>query len=144
MGNLLYHTRIPLVDALTGFKVDVPTLDNRILRVNIKDTVTPNYTKIQKGEGMPSSKGNFKGDLIITFEIVYPGRSFASSLTDEQKVKLAEICRESSNFPLQCLSCSLASDVQFLEPRERDEGSILLGAVGIHGQQRHMQEQTDS
>ncbi|CAE8686638.1 unnamed protein product [Polarella glacialis] len=74
-SNLLAHRRIPLVDALTGFKVDIPTLDSqeRILRVNIRDMVTPNYSKVVKGEGMPSSKNpGVKGDLIITFDIVYP------------------------------------------------------------------------
>merc|ERR1712083_700929 len=44
-SNLLYHTKIPLVDALTGFKVDVPKLENpgesqSILRVNIPQIVT--------------------------------------------------------------------------------------------------------
>jgi len=72
-SNLLHHTRIPLVDALTGCKVDIPTLDNRLLRVNISDVVTPTYTKIVKGEGMPSTKSpGAKGDLIITFDITYP------------------------------------------------------------------------
>lgn len=45
-SDLVRHTRIPLVDALTGFKIDVPTLDNRILRVNIKDVVHPKYSKV--------------------------------------------------------------------------------------------------
>lgn len=74
-SNLLHNAQIPLVDALTGFKLDVPMLDaaGRILRVNVRDMVTPNYTKIIKGEGMPSSKSpGFKGDLIITFDVKYP------------------------------------------------------------------------
>lgn len=84
-SNLLHHRKIPLVDALTGFKVDVPMLDKkeRILRVNVSDMVSPNFAKVVKGEGMPSSKADNKGDLIITFDIVYP-----SSLTPEQKEKL--------------------------------------------------------
>lgn len=86
-SNLLHHTRIPLVDSLTGFKLDVSTLDNRILRVNVRDMVKPNYSKIVKGEGMPSSKSpGFKGDLIITFDVVYP-----ASLTEDAKEKLKEI-----------------------------------------------------
>lgn len=72
-SNLLFHTQIPLVDALTGCKVDVPTLDNRVLRVNVRDLVNPSYAKIVKNEGMPSSKArDVKGDLIITFDIVFP------------------------------------------------------------------------
>lgn len=86
-SNLLHNAKIPLVDALTGCKVDIPTLDKRILRVNIKDMVTPNYTKVVKGEGMPSTKEPpSKGDLIITFEIVYP-----RSLSEAAKEKLRDI-----------------------------------------------------
>jgi len=71
--NLSFHTQIPLVDALTGFKVDVPTLDNRVLRVNVRDVVNPNYVKIVKNEGMPHSKNpEVKGDLVITFDIKFP------------------------------------------------------------------------
>jgi len=88
-SNLLVHRRIPLVDALTGFKIDVLTLDatERILRINVKDMVTPNYSKVVKGEGMPSSKqAGLKGDLIVTFEIVYP-----SALSDDTKEQLKKI-----------------------------------------------------
>mmetsp|Transcript_14718 Transcript_14718/g.42187 ORF Transcript_14718/g.42187 Transcript_14718/m.42187 type:complete len:191 (+) Transcript_14718:3-575(+) len=82
-SNLLHQARIPLVDALTGFKIDVPALDNRILRVNVRDVVTPSYTKIVRGEGMPSSKTpGAKGDLIITFDISYP-RSIDESAKEE-------------------------------------------------------------
>uniref|UniRef100_A0A7S1WB97 J domain-containing protein n=1 Tax=Alexandrium catenella TaxID=2925 RepID=A0A7S1WB97_ALECA len=84
-SNLLHHARIPLVDALTGFKIDVPTLDNRILRVNVRDVVTPSYTKIVQGEGMPSSKTpGTKGDLIITFDVQYP-RSIDESAKEQLK-----------------------------------------------------------
>ena len=88
-SNLLHHRQIPLVDALTGFKVDVKMLDasERILRVNVRDMVSPNYTKVVKGEGMPSSKSPVdKGDLIITFDIVYP-----KALSEDQKEKLRTI-----------------------------------------------------
>lgn len=86
-ANLLHHVQIPLVDALTGCKIDVPTLDNRILRVNVRDIVTPNYTKVVHGEGMPHSKEpGSKGDLIITFDIIYP-----KALDDHQKEGLKKL-----------------------------------------------------
>mmetsp|Transcript_4494 Transcript_4494/g.7987 ORF Transcript_4494/g.7987 Transcript_4494/m.7987 type:complete len:404 (+) Transcript_4494:53-1264(+) len=86
-SNLLHHTRIPLVDALTGFKLDVPTLDNRVLRVSVRDMVTPNYAKVVRGEGMPSSKSpGFKGDLIITFDVKYP-----DSIGEDAKEELKRI-----------------------------------------------------
>merc|ERR1712232_475561 len=86
-SNLLHHTKIPLLDALTGFKIDIPSLDNRILRVNVKDIVTPTYTKVVKGEGMPSSRSpGSKGDLVITFDIIYP-----KSIDDEARAELKKI-----------------------------------------------------
>lgn len=87
-SNLLHHRQIPLVDALTGFKVDVKMLDSseRILRVNVRDMVSPNYTKVVKGEGMPSKSAAEKGDLIITFDIIYP-----KALSEDQKEKLKTI-----------------------------------------------------
>lgn len=86
-SNLLHHTKIPLLDALTGFKIDVPTLDNRVLRVNVRDVVTPTYTKVVKGEGMPSSKSpGTKGDLVITFDIVYP-----KAVSEEAREQLKHI-----------------------------------------------------
>lgn len=86
-SNLLHNVKIPLVDALCGCKVDVPTLDNRILRVNVRDVVTPTYTKVVRSEGMPQSKEpGSKGDLIITFDIVYP-----KSLDEQQKQELKKV-----------------------------------------------------
>jgi len=91
-SNLLYHSSMLLVDALAAshdepVKIDVPTLDNRILRVNVRDIVTPTYTKIVKGEGMPSSKEpGVKGDLVITFDVVFPKK-----LDEGAKRRLVEV-----------------------------------------------------
>jgi len=73
-SNLLHHRKIPLVDALTGFKFDLPHLEpDKTLRIAVNEIVTPTYTKVVKGKGMPSSKGPAeKGDLVVTFDIVYP------------------------------------------------------------------------
>lgn len=79
--DLHYHARVPLVDALTGFTLDIEALDKRILRCNLHDVVSPSYTKVISGFGMPNSKNpSSKGDLIVTFDVVYP-----RTLTTEQK-----------------------------------------------------------
>ena len=45
----------------------------RVLRVNFRGVaVTPKTSKVVPNEGMPNSKTGGKGDLIITFEIVWP------------------------------------------------------------------------
>jgi len=65
--NLVTTIHIPLVKALTaGATVDVPALDNRILRVPLREVVTPGYTRVVKNEGMPVSKvPGAKGDFKI-------------------------------------------------------------------------------
>jgi len=83
-SDLLMNVKVPLVDALTGFQLDVTTLEPRKLRVRIdNEIVTDKYTKVIHGAGMPNSKTKEKGDLVITFHVVYPKR-----LTAEQKATL--------------------------------------------------------
>lgn len=72
-NNLVFVATIPLVSALTGFVVDVLTLDERLLSVPINDVVHPAYEKIVPGEGMPLTKSPEKrGDLVLRFKVVYP------------------------------------------------------------------------
>ncbi|XP_058482554.1 dnaJ homolog subfamily B member 13-like isoform X2 [Solea solea] len=61
--------------ALTGFSVDVETLDGRLLTIPINDIVHPMSRKLVSGEGMPLSQDpSQKGNLIITFHIHFPER----------------------------------------------------------------------
>ncbi|XP_064628446.1 dnaJ homolog subfamily B member 13-like [Lineus longissimus] len=85
--NLIYTAQVPLGKALTGCTVDIHTLDDRILHIPITDIVTSGFTKVVPDEGMPISKDpSQKGDLVITFDIVFP-----KSLSPEKKelIKLA-------------------------------------------------------
>jgi len=83
-SNLLLRNQIPLKDALTGFTMEIPSLDGRIIRVKIDDVINPGFCKIIKDEGMPISKHpGQKGDLIITFEVIFP-----KTLTKDQKDKI--------------------------------------------------------
>ena len=52
----------------------VPTLDGRSLSIPVNDIVQPGYQKRVVGEGMPisKSKDGEKGDLVISFDIVFP------------------------------------------------------------------------
>jgi len=77
--NLFFETTVPLVDALTGCKVDVPHLNGKIMRVNVKDVVHPSYRKTVAGLGMPKKNGQ-RGDLVIKFNVVYP-----THMSDDQK-----------------------------------------------------------
>ncbi|CAL5222041.1 g4336 [Coccomyxa viridis] len=78
--DLIEHVRIKLTDALSETKIDVPHLDGRILRVPLKEVVTPGYVRVVKGEGMPKSKQpGQKGDLRIVFDVQFPKKQLNSS-----------------------------------------------------------------
>mmetsp|Transcript_54713 Transcript_54713/g.138954 ORF Transcript_54713/g.138954 Transcript_54713/m.138954 type:complete len:197 (-) Transcript_54713:298-888(-) len=87
-SNLLHHRPVPLVDALTGFEFEIPSLEkDKVLKIRVKDMVTPTYTKVIKGKGMPSSKDpSAKGDLVVTFDIIYPHQ-----VSDSAKEQLKKI-----------------------------------------------------
>ncbi|XP_073335715.1 dnaJ homolog subfamily B member 13 [Pagrus major] len=73
LNDLIYKTQISLEMALTGFSVDVETLDGRLLSIPINEIVHPAYKKVMTGEGMPLSQDPAqRGNLIITFDIQFP------------------------------------------------------------------------
>ncbi|CAL8362479.1 unnamed protein product [Lota lota] len=72
-NNLVYKASITLEMALTGFSVDVETLDGRLINIPINDIVHPGYSKLVPGEGMPLSQDPaLRGDLILTFDTQFP------------------------------------------------------------------------
>jgi DnaJ family protein B protein 4 len=84
-NNLVFTADVPLVQALTGFDVDVETLDGRRLSIPIREIVTPSSTKVVLGEGMPVKDSGARGDLHIKFNVRFP-----ASLTDDQKRALRQ------------------------------------------------------
>lgn len=72
-NNLIFRPEIPLVKALCGGTVDVPTLDDRVITVPITEVISPGYTKCVVGEGMPVSCDPLqRGDLLIQFGVAFP------------------------------------------------------------------------
>ncbi|XP_023260586.1 dnaJ homolog subfamily B member 13-like, partial [Seriola lalandi dorsalis] len=75
LNDLIYKAQISLEMALTGFSVDVETLDGRLLNIPISDLVHPTYKKVVTEEGMPLSQdASQRGNLIITFDIQFPDK----------------------------------------------------------------------
>lgn len=80
-NDLIVTTDVSLKEALCGTSVMVDTLSGRRLRINIKDIITPNFSKRITGEGMPIAKNpSQKGDLILRFNVRWP-----SNLSQQQK-----------------------------------------------------------
>ncbi|RDX97967.1 DnaJ-like subfamily B member 13 [Mucuna pruriens] len=80
-NDLVVTQKISLVEALTGYTVQLTTLDGRNLTIPINSIVSPTHEEVVKGEGMPIPKEpSKKGNLRIKFNIKFPSR-----LTSEQK-----------------------------------------------------------
>ena len=78
---------ITLKDALCGFNLEIPSLDGRVIKQRIEGVVTPGSSRVIANEGMPISKyPGKKGDLIVTFEVVFPNK-----LNDQQKTQIRQI-----------------------------------------------------
>ncbi|XP_021770124.1 dnaJ protein ERDJ3B-like [Chenopodium quinoa] len=86
-GNDLRTTvTITLVQALVGFEKTIKHLDEHLVNISSKGITKPKEVRKFKGEGMPLYLSNKKGDLYVTFEVLFP-----TSLTEEQKIKIKEI-----------------------------------------------------
>lgn len=86
-GNDLHMTvTITLVQALVGFEKTVKHLDDHLVDISSKGITKPKEVRKFKGEGMPLHFSNKKGDLYVTFEVLFP-----TSLTEDQKTKIKEV-----------------------------------------------------
>ncbi|KAI3864657.1 hypothetical protein MKX03_009177 [Papaver bracteatum] len=86
-GNDLHTTvSITLVQALVGFEKNVKHLDEHLVEIGSKKITNPKEVRKFKGEGMPLHISSKKGDLYVTFEVLFP-----SSLAEDQKTKIKEV-----------------------------------------------------
>ncbi|XP_071395728.1 dnaJ homolog subfamily B member 13 [Centroberyx affinis] len=92
-NDLVHKAQISLEMALTGFSVDVETLDGRLLNIPINDIVHPTYNKVVTGEGMPLSQDpSQRGNLIIMFDTQFPQK-----LSAERKRLIKQALSYSTN-----------------------------------------------
>ncbi|GMY17017.1 dnaJ protein ERDJ3B-like [Fagus crenata] len=86
-GNDLHTTiTITLVQALVGFEKTIKHLDDHLVDISTKGITKPKEVRKFKGEGMPLHFSTKKGDLYVTFEVLFP-----TSLTKDQKTKIKEV-----------------------------------------------------
>lgn len=80
-NDLIITQKISLAEALTGYTVQLRTLDGRNLTIPINNVIHPDYEEVIAREGMPFPKDTSRrGNLRIKFNIKFPTR-----LTSEQK-----------------------------------------------------------
>lgn len=86
-GNDLHTTvTITLVQALFGYEKTIKHLDEHLVDISTKGITKPKEVRKFKGEGMPLHYSTKKGDLYVTFEVLFP-----TSLTEDQKTKIKAI-----------------------------------------------------
>ncbi|CAN6469176.1 unnamed protein product [Victoria cruziana] len=86
-GNDLHMTvTITLLQALVGFQKTIKHLDEHPVDIGTKGITKPKEVRRFKGEGMPLYMSSKKGDLYITFEVLFP-----TSLTEDQKAKIKAV-----------------------------------------------------
>ncbi len=78
--NLKVEVSVPLMGALLGGEVQVPTLKGKKLALKIPEETQNGREFKLKGQGMPKLNSNSKGDLLAKVKIVLPEK-----LTDEEK-----------------------------------------------------------
>ncbi|KAL9227390.1 hypothetical protein vseg_003081 [Gypsophila vaccaria] len=86
-NDLILNQEITLLEALTGKKLEITTLDGKNLVIPVSDIIKPGYEVIIPDQGMPISKEpHKKGNLRVKFDVKYPSR-----LTEEQKADLRKV-----------------------------------------------------
>jgi len=76
--TVVHH--ISLLEALTGFDVDIEHLDSHKVHISRKEVTPPNHIVKVEGEGMPlHSTPSIHGDLYVEFIVDFP-----KSITEEQ------------------------------------------------------------
>lgn len=80
MDDLVYTTKVSLVDALCSKPVMIETLDGRNLKITLDNVITPKTVKVVIGEGMPiydqfdeaGLEPVQRGNLKIKFRVIFP------------------------------------------------------------------------
>lgn len=91
-GDDLYtNVTISLVEALSGFQMDIEHLDGHKVTVTRDKITWPGARIRKKGEGMPNyENNNLFGTLYITFDVQFP----KGELDKEDKEALAKILKQ--------------------------------------------------
>ncbi|XP_049847828.1 uncharacterized protein LOC126304697 isoform X2 [Schistocerca gregaria] len=98
-GLLVEHT-LPLTNALSGYEFGIKTLDGRqlILREvsGSGKVIKPGTIKMIPGEGMPSRKTGYSGNLYVRFNVEFPD---AYMLPSESVKSLSTLLKQVSFVP---------------------------------------------
>ncbi|KAF9583475.1 Type I HSP40 co-chaperone [Lunasporangiospora selenospora] len=127
--DLYYNAKISLVTALTGGKIHIKHLDDRVLVVDILpgEVIRPNELKAVMGQGMPTERHHDFGNLYIQFEIVFP----ASNWTDAKELdQLRSILPPAAPLP-ELPKETLTEEVVLTEMDPHQKAKAERGHMGV-------------
>lgn len=85
-GNNLFMTMpVPMVKAILGGSVDIPSLDGKMARITLDGGTQSGHRLRLRGKGMPGLQGRGRGDMYVDIHVETP-----SNLTSRQKELLKE------------------------------------------------------
>lgn len=84
--NLYLENHISVWDCMLGTKLNIKTIDKRILTINIPEGTQPETVLSCKGEGLPNVHNHRRGNLLVKIKTNIP-----KNLTLEEKEKIAEL-----------------------------------------------------
>jgi molecular chaperone DnaJ len=85
-NDLEINVEVPMVDAIMGCEVDIPTIDGRMLKAKVKPCTYDGYKLKFKGFGMPIYGTSQRGDMIANVLYKMP-----KSLNEKEKRLLGEL-----------------------------------------------------
>lgn len=72
-NNLIHVVKLNLKDALCGCLLQIPTIDGRVLPIQVNEVIQPGTQKRIPGEGLPIPKlEGRRADMIISFDVSFP------------------------------------------------------------------------
>ena len=71
-NNLVVTQEITLREALCGLRFDYQHINGKYMNVSIPAVITPETEQVYYGLGMPITKSDEFGDLVIRFKIRFP------------------------------------------------------------------------
>jgi curved DNA-binding protein len=84
--DLITHRTVKLTDAILGTTLDIPTPDGKDLSLKVPPGTRPGTKMRLGGHGLPTMKGNKRGDLYVQIQVEIPKK-----LTDDQKRLVEEL-----------------------------------------------------
>ncbi len=70
--DLFLVCTVTLKEALTSAPITIRTIQARVIAINFDEVVSPRTRTLLNGEGMPRRQGPERGDLHVSFRVVFP------------------------------------------------------------------------